>query len=76
MGSKKNILRTNASATMWGGSIPEGVNVCLDLLKICSIIKKVVQLLKKENKIKKNLEMTSSHQTNKYPGVVIPTGHQ
>lgn len=33
-------LLTNASTAMWGSSIPEGVNVCLDLLQICSIKKR------------------------------------
>ncbi len=31
---------TDASTTMWGGSIPEGVDVWLDLLQICQIIKR------------------------------------
>lgn len=33
------LLLTNASTAVWGSSIPEGVNVCLDLFQICSIIK-------------------------------------
>lgn len=36
------IFLTNASTTMWGSSKPEGVYVCLDLLQICSIMKKII----------------------------------
>lgn len=34
---QENIFLTNASTTMWGGSIAEGVNVCLDLFQIYRI---------------------------------------
>lgn len=40
-GKPKNklVFLTNASTTMWWSSIPEGVDVSLDLLQICNIVK-------------------------------------